>query len=195
MSLVTGGLFLGLVASGCRERNPAYIPDGYASEDVALPADTSVDSGTPDTKTVPRDTNTRSDTRVDARDAAVDSQPEVFDGADSPGVPPADVFDDAGEEGDLPGDDGPPTTRDVLSDTEAFVDSLYDASSSRDGTDGPGGNGRDTGIPILDGQPPDARPDGPGFSIDAPEGTDGPKKDASNDGGVAFDGQVVDTNF
>jgi hypothetical protein len=198
--LLAAGLLLGLVASGCRERNPAYIKgkastDAAAPKDSALQPDRPVDADTPDTGVSQPEGGAREagiqDAGVDAQDASGDGKPAPVDGVDALEVAGAEVLRDADDKRDLrTGDDS--FTLDVLPDTGTTpVDSEKDLPPP---ADQPDAAGSDTSAVILDGAV-DTTVDGPEIVVDAPEGPDGVEGDASDDGLLLLDTEAADTTI
>jgi hypothetical protein len=147
--LVTAGLLFGLVASGCRERNPAYLQkaapsDASASKDVVpdiwrddsadAQADVSgADGPDRDDVFVPRDE------QVDERAVGVDVGPPGDDG-DAHGTAVRDTRD-----GRRPGDD----TVDAAADTGTGIDTAHDLAAPLDG--GPSSDASDAPAQLVDG--------------------------------------------
>jgi len=197
--LLPAGILVGLVASACSERNPAYIQgkaDASLPKDATLLPDKPVGSdsapSTPDAG--PPDSGVRVDARADARDGGSDASPEPVDGFASSDVAELDAVREVGEEGDLgsSGGDGSSPMLDTFPDTQLSGDSVQDAELA---PDGPEGDAPDVGVPSLDGNALDTpildtpiiEQDG---SLDLPEGSDGAEGDAIDDGLPVVDGEA-----
>ena len=187
--LLAAGLLVGFVASGCRERNPAYIKDA-APKDSALQPDRSVDADDriPDTRVAQPEGGAREagvdvrDGGADVQDASADVKPAPVDGVDALEVAGPEVLRDADDTRDLRTRDDS-LTLDVLTDTgTTSVDSESPANQ-------PDASGSDAGVVILDSAE-DTTIDGP--VVDAPEGPDGLEGDASDDSLLLLDGEAAD---
>ena len=208
ISFVTAGLLLGLVASGCREPNPAYSKgkDASAPQDATTapdrPSDVPADRRPPALDVLPRDGVARDAARDDASvDAGSDSQPAAVDGTEPFDATGADVLRDAEAPRDLRiGDDGSALTSDTAPDSQIFPDVVEDVQFSPDQADELGRVADDASVVILDGEAVDTADvdtilNVPDVAADLAEGADGPDWDASDDGTLVLEGEAADTTL
>ena len=164
--LVTAGLLFGLVASGCRERNPAYVqkaapsdasaskdvvPDAWGDDQADAAADVSgADGPNRDDGVVPEDA------QVDERAAGVDTGPPGDDGDAR-----VTVVRDA-RDARRPGDDAV----DAAADTGMGIDAAHDSAAPLDG--GPSSDANDAPVQMVDGGVDGLLPDVTEVASEAP---------------------------
>jgi hypothetical protein len=193
--LVTASLVFGLIASGCRERNPAYIKADASTDarkDAAESPDRSpisiVDTQPSDTPIVQPEAG-RPEVSVDVADAGADAKPDATGAGDAYEGGVAETHRDTGSDLRIEGD-GPPLSFDVSPDERPSADVVPDVSPALDTAEPVR---EDASLPIPDVAEPDTAADGPPIILDAPEAVDGPEADASEDVLTMIDAEAVDT--